>query len=180
MCGLPQHPCRVHGGQRAGAVMQRVPPTALFHQPEPRPEQRQRRGGTEADDGLRAHTLDLARQPRAACLHVRGLGVAVQALLAAPFEAEMLDCVGQVQRASLDSELGQRTVQQLAGGTDEGTPRQVLHVAGLLANQFGEAEGLQVSSLMYAALLLVVLTLFVNIAGEAVLRYTQRKTAGIR
>ena len=53
-------------------------------------------------------------------------------------------------------------------------------LAGLLANQFGEAEGLQVSSLMYAALLLVVLTLFVNIAGEAVLRYTQRKTAGIR
>lgn len=53
-------------------------------------------------------------------------------------------------------------------------------LAGLLANQFGEAEGMQVSSLMYAALLLVVLTLFVNMAGEAVLRYTQRKTAGIR
>jgi phosphate transport system permease protein len=53
-------------------------------------------------------------------------------------------------------------------------------LAGLLANQFGEAEGLQVSSLMYAALLLVVLTLLVNMAGEAVLRYTQRQTAGIR
>ena len=33
---------------------------------------------------------------------------------------------------------------------------------------------------MYAAFLLVVLTLFVNMAGEAVLRYTQKKTAGIR
>lgn len=53
-------------------------------------------------------------------------------------------------------------------------------LAGLLANQFGEAEGMQVSSLMYAALLLVVLTLFVNMAGEAVLRYTQKQTAGIR
>lgn len=53
-------------------------------------------------------------------------------------------------------------------------------LAGLLANEFGEAEGLQVSSLMYAALLLVVLTLFVNMAGEFVLRYTQRRTAGIR
>lgn len=53
-------------------------------------------------------------------------------------------------------------------------------LAGLLANQFGEAEGLQVSSLMYAALILVVLTLFVNMAGEAVLRYTQKATAGIR
>jgi len=53
-------------------------------------------------------------------------------------------------------------------------------LAGLLANQFAEADGLQISSLMYAALLLVVLTLFVNIAGEVVLRYTQKKTAGIR
>jgi len=53
-------------------------------------------------------------------------------------------------------------------------------LAGLLANQFGEASGLQVSSLMFAALLLVVLTLFVNMAGEFVLRYTQKRTAGIR
>jgi phosphate transport system permease protein len=53
-------------------------------------------------------------------------------------------------------------------------------LAGLLANQFGEAEGLQVSSLMFAALLLVVLTLFVNMVGEAVLRHTQKQTAGVR
>ena len=43
-------------------------------------------------------------------------------------------------------------------------------LAGLLANQFGEAQGLQISALMYAALVLVLLTLLVNMAGEAVLR----------
>ena len=53
-------------------------------------------------------------------------------------------------------------------------------LAGLLANQFGEADGLQVNSLMYAALILVVMTLGVNLTGEAVLRYTQKQTAGIR
>jgi phosphate transport system permease protein len=53
-------------------------------------------------------------------------------------------------------------------------------LAGLLANQFAEAADLQVSALMYAALLLVALTLLVNMAGEAVLRYTQKKTAGVR
>lgn len=53
-------------------------------------------------------------------------------------------------------------------------------LAGLLANQFGEAEGMQVSSLMYAALLLVAMTLLVNMAGEFVLRYTQKRTAGVR
>jgi hypothetical protein len=33
---------------------------------------------------------------------------------------------------------------------------------------------------MYAALVLVALTLAVNFAGELVLRYTERRTAGIR
>ncbi len=53
-------------------------------------------------------------------------------------------------------------------------------LAGLLANQFGEASGLQVNSLMYAALILVVITLGVNLLGEAVLRYTRKKTEGVR
>jgi phosphate transport system permease protein len=53
-------------------------------------------------------------------------------------------------------------------------------LAGLLANQFGEASGMQVSALMYAALTLVLLTLLVNIAGELVLRHTQKTIAGIR
>jgi phosphate transport system permease protein len=53
-------------------------------------------------------------------------------------------------------------------------------LAGLLANQFGEASGMQVSALMYAALTLVALTLFVNIMGELVLRHTQKTIAGIR
>ncbi len=51
-------------------------------------------------------------------------------------------------------------------------------LAGLLANEFGEASGLQIASLMYAALLLVVLTLGVNIIGEAVLRRAQKNVAG--
>ena len=53
-------------------------------------------------------------------------------------------------------------------------------LAGLLANQFGEAKGLQVSALMYAALALVLLTLLVNMAGEAVLRRAQKSIAGVR
>src|SRR6202035_564972 len=53
-------------------------------------------------------------------------------------------------------------------------------LAGLLANEFGEASGLQISALMYAALSLVLLTLLVNMAGEAVLRRAEKSTAGIR
>jgi phosphate transport system permease protein len=53
-------------------------------------------------------------------------------------------------------------------------------LSSLLANQFAEADGIRVNALMYAALALMALTVIVNIAGEAVLRVAQRKTAGIR
>ena len=53
-------------------------------------------------------------------------------------------------------------------------------LSALLANQFAEAEGIQVSALMYAAVILVVMTLAVNIAGEAVLRRTQRSVLGLK
>lgn len=53
-------------------------------------------------------------------------------------------------------------------------------LSALLANQFAEADGIQVSALMYAAILLVLLTLAVNMVGEAVLRHTQKATAGLR
>ena len=53
-------------------------------------------------------------------------------------------------------------------------------LSSLLANQFAEADGIRVNALMYAALALMALTVFVNIAGETVLRIAQRNTAGIR
>jgi phosphate transport system permease protein len=53
-------------------------------------------------------------------------------------------------------------------------------LASLIANKFGEAEDLQVSSLLYAALALMLLTLLVNIIGELVLRRAQKATSGLR
>jgi phosphate transport system permease protein len=41
-------------------------------------------------------------------------------------------------------------------------------ISSLLANQFAEASGLQISALMYAALILFVLTLLVNILAEII------------
>jgi phosphate transport system permease protein len=43
-------------------------------------------------------------------------------------------------------------------------------VASMLANQFGEADGIQVSALMYAALILMVLTLMVNVIAQWIVR----------
>ncbi len=45
-------------------------------------------------------------------------------------------------------------------------------IASLLANSFGEADGLQISALMYLSFILMVLTLAVNAIAEWVLDYT--------
>ncbi|MBM3857243.1 MAG: phosphate ABC transporter permease subunit PstC [Verrucomicrobia bacterium] len=47
-------------------------------------------------------------------------------------------------------------------------------LSALLANQFAEADGLQINALMYAALLLILMTLLVNLIGELILKKTQK------
>tara|TARA_Y100001968_G_C19424120_1_gene753367 strand:+ start:1169 stop:2119 length:951 start_codon:yes stop_codon:yes gene_type:complete len=43
-------------------------------------------------------------------------------------------------------------------------------ISAMLANQFGEADGSQVSSLLYAALILMILTLVVNILAQMIVK----------
>ena len=48
-------------------------------------------------------------------------------------------------------------------------------ISSLLANQFAEASGIQVSALMYAALVLLIMTLIVNIAAQLIVNKVQAK-----
>ncbi|MEB3312293.1 MAG: phosphate ABC transporter permease subunit PstC [Snowella sp.] len=48
-------------------------------------------------------------------------------------------------------------------------------IASLLANQFAEASGMQVSALMYAGLVLMILTLIVNILAELIVNKVKAK-----
>jgi phosphate transport system permease protein len=48
-------------------------------------------------------------------------------------------------------------------------------IASLLANQFGEASGIQVSSLMYAAFVLLLMTLLVNALSHKIVQSVKRK-----
>jgi phosphate transport system permease protein len=65
-------------------------------------------------------------------------------------------------------------VTMLIGNSDTIKSASILSqgstVASLLANQFAEASGLQVSSLMYAAIILFALTLVVNVLAEVIVR----------
>jgi len=51
-------------------------------------------------------------------------------------------------------------------------------LASLLASNFPEAGAIEVEALMYAALVLLVITLLVNIAGIGILQVTQRRISG--
>jgi phosphate transport system permease protein len=48
-------------------------------------------------------------------------------------------------------------------------------IASLLASQFAEAKGLQVSALMYAALILMVITLAVNVIAQGIINWVKAK-----
>lgn len=48
-------------------------------------------------------------------------------------------------------------------------------IASLIANQFAEASGLQISALMYAGLVLMILTLIVNILAEYIVNQVKAK-----
>ncbi|YAI81626.1 MAG: phosphate ABC transporter permease subunit PstC [cyanobacterium endosymbiont of Rhopalodia sterrenbergii] len=48
-------------------------------------------------------------------------------------------------------------------------------ISSLLANQFAEASGMQVSALMYAALVLMVLTLIVNVIADCIVTQVRAK-----
>jgi phosphate transport system permease protein len=48
-------------------------------------------------------------------------------------------------------------------------------IASLIANQFGEAKGLQVSSLMYAALVLMLMTAVVNVFAHRIVASVRRR-----
>lgn len=66
------------------------------------------------------------------------------------------------------------TVTMLIGNTNQ-MPRSVLStgntMASIIANQFGEAQGLRLASLFAIALLLFVITALINLIGKALLRH---------
>lgn len=69
-------------------------------------------------------------------------------------------------------------VTMLIGNANRPSPSifaQGSTISALLANQFAEASGLQVASLMYAALILFFLTLLVNILAEFIIRRVEIK-----
>src|SRR4051812_42813539 len=79
--------------------------------------------------------LALMLDPPAARLDLARAGLAVDALLAARLEFEVLHGVGHVDRGTVDPRLFERRIKQPTRGPDERAPGDVLLVAGLLADE---------------------------------------------
>src|SRR5688500_4498314 len=87
--------------------------------------------GAEADDDLRFDEGDLEIEPGVAGGDLHGVRLLVNAPLPAlgTLPLEVLDGVGDVDRAAVDACFAECAVEELAGRADEGTAGAVLLVA---------------------------------------------------
>src|SRR4051794_36140937 len=104
-------------------------------------EQRLRGGGAEADEDLRLHDCQFLVEPRMAGGDLGPRGLLVDAALAAGGPLEVLHGVRDVSGRAVDAGLLERLVEHAAGRADEGLPRLVLLVAGLLADEDDPGAG---------------------------------------
>jgi hypothetical protein len=73
--------------------------------------------------------------PPAASLDFAAVGLAVKPPLSALAKFEMFDGVGDIGAGAIDTCFLQRGIENLARRTDEGPPRQIFLVAGLLTDE---------------------------------------------
>src|SRR5262249_40865922 len=98
-------------------------------------KQAARGGGAESNYRGRLDEAALVVEPHLAALDLIVAPPLVQAPLAAHLVLEMLDGVGDEHFLARNTGLFQRPVEHAAGGPHEGLARDVLLIAGLLADQ---------------------------------------------
>lgn len=108
-----------------------------------------------------------------------GLGASRwRTILTVLFPAAISGVIGGIMLA-LGRALGETMAATMIIGNSNQINRSIFApgntIASLLANQFAEASGLQVSALMYAAFVLILLTLLVNVLAELIIKRIEAK-----
>ncbi len=93
------------------------------------------RGGAEADDQGRFNGFEFSIKPGTAGGDFAGAGLLVDATLAAGLPFEMLDGISDVDLLAVDACLDETSVEEMAGGTDEGVALEVFAIAGLFTDE---------------------------------------------
>jgi len=109
--------------------------TAILFDRRGAPEDCPRGGRTETNDQCRAEQLELAFEPLMTRADLQLVRLLVDPPLAAQLELEVLDRVRDIRRLAVDGCIGQSTVEELAGRSDERLAGAIFLVAGLLADQ---------------------------------------------
>src|SRR5581483_557648 len=123
--------CRGH--ERRELRFHEVSP--LQRDAKPRPDDRLRCGGAEADDRARPDDANLGVEPWPARANLDGIRLLVNAPLPARFPLEMLHDVRDVHTAAIDARLVERFVEKAARRSDEGAACEIFAIARLLADQ---------------------------------------------
>jgi hypothetical protein len=107
----------------------------VLREPEGASENPLSRGCAQAYNDLGLYGLDLRLEPRPTRFDFRGTGLLMNAPLAALFELEMFDDVGDIDISSRNAGLFESAVQKLSGGPNEGVALQIFFIPRLLADK---------------------------------------------
>src|SRR5215471_8470429 len=102
-----------------------------------RAEESLRGGRAQTDEDARADDRELGFEPGSAGSDLRCLGSLVNPALSALDEFEMLDDIGDIDRSAREVGRGERTIEHLSGGSDEGRTLKVLLISGLFSHENG-------------------------------------------
>src|SRR5512138_1711334 len=102
-------------------------------------------GRAERYNEVRFHHPQFALQPLVAGGDLHFVRLLVDTTFAARLELEMFDCVRDVSQLSIDIGVLEGAIEHAARGTDEGLAREILLVAGLLADEH-DLRALQAST----------------------------------
>ena len=108
--------------------------TALFEQAVLWAEDGTGCGGAETNDQFGPDYGNLGIQPRLASNDLNGRRFFVDASLAALLELEVFHGVGEIDVATVDARIAERSIEKRAGGPDKRQASQVLLVTGLLTD----------------------------------------------
>jgi len=98
-------------------------------------QQRMRGRCAQCDGQRRPDKRALTIEPPATGNNLAAVRAGVQSPLSARLELEVLDRVGHVSGAAIDTRIAERAVEQLSRRPDKGLPGQILLIARLFANE---------------------------------------------
>ena len=108
---------------------------ALAGDAEGRAKDRLRRGRAQADENFRPNEAQFRLKPGPAGRDIARARFLVDAPFSARLPLEMLDRVGDVNGVAIDFRVDERSIEQLAGRTNERLPVQIFLITRLLAEE---------------------------------------------